>query len=132
MTTIKGYKSLIVYTKSFDLAVQVFKLTKKFPKEEQFGLTSQVRRSSRSVCANIVEGYRKRAYPKEFKRRLSISDGELSETIFWLEMAVACEYISQDECAKFEEKLEEIGRILGSMIKTPEKFAPRGTGKAAA
>jgi four helix bundle protein len=131
MTTIKGYKSLIVYTKSFALAVAVFKLTQKFPKDELFGLTSQVRRSSRSVCANIVEGYRKRMYPKQFVNKLVTSDGECSETLFWLEMAAAFEYISEDECKKFEERLDEIGRILGSMIKTPEKFAPRTTTKSA-
>jgi four helix bundle protein len=132
MTTIKGYKSLIVYNKSFELAVLVFKLTQKFPYEEQFGLTSQVRRSSRSVCANIVEGYRKRMYPKQFVNKLITSDGECSETLFWLELALAFEYITKEECQQLENRLDEIGRILGSMIKTPSKFAPRGTGQAAA
>lgn len=105
--------------------MSIFHLTKKFPEEERFGLTSQIRRSSRSICANIVEGYRKRVYPKQFVNKLRTSDGEASETMLWLEFSLACEYITQDEFNKLEPQVEEIGYMLASMIKTPEKFAPR-------
>jgi four helix bundle protein len=120
-----GYKALIIYQKTFQFAMNIFHLTKKFPEEERYGLTSQIRRSSRSVCANIVEGYRKRIYPKQFVNKLRISDGEASETLLWLEFALACEYISQEQFDKLEQSINEIGYMLASMIKTPEKFAPR-------
>lgn len=126
MAQFKGYRSLIAYQKSFAMGLAIFQLTKKFPKEEQFGLTSQIRRSSRSVAANLVEGYRKRVYPKMFVNKLNTSDGECSETIYWLEVALACEYIPQQEFEKHEAILDEVGALLGSMIKAPEKFAPRG------
>lgn len=125
MNNAKGYKSLIVYTKAFAFAMSIFKLTKKFPKEEQFGLSSQIRRSSRSVAANIVEAYRKRCYPNHFKNKLTTSDGECSESVFWLDIALACEYITQEEHDKHELMAEELGRILNSMMKNPEKFLPR-------
>ncbi len=111
------------------MGIAIFKLTKKFPKEELFGLTSQIRRSSRSVGANLVEGYRKRVYPKQFVNKLNTCDGECSETIYWLEVAAACEYITPQEFEKYEALLDEVGCLLGAMIKCPEKFAPRGTGK---
>lgn len=125
MNNRSGYKSLIIYQKTFQFAMSIFHLTKKFPEEERFGLTSQIRRSSRSICANIVEGYRKRVYPKQFVNKLRTSDGEASETMLWLEFSLACEYITQDEFNKLEPQVEEIGYMLASMIKTPEKFAPR-------
>lgn len=125
MAQIKGYRSLIAYQKSFAMGTAIFHLTKQFPKDEQFELTSQIRRSSRSVGANLVEGYRKRKYPKMFLNKLNTSDGECSETIYWLEVALACEYISQTEFEKYESILDEVGALLGSMIKSPEKFAPR-------
>ncbi len=125
MAQIKGYRSLIAYQKSFAMGTAIFKLTENFPKDEQFELTSQIRRSSRSVGANLVEGYRKRKYPKMFLNKLNTSDGECSETIYWLEVALACEYISQTEFEKYESILDEVGALLGSMIKAPEKFAPR-------
>lgn len=125
MVSTKGYRSLHVYKKSFDLAMAIFKLSKKFPPEERYGLTSQIRRSSRSTCANIVEGYRKRSYARHFTNKLTTSDGENSETSLWLEFALACEYITQEEFDMYEAKTEEIGWMLASMMKTPEKFAPR-------
>ena len=126
MAQFKGYRSLIAYQKSFRMAMEIFHLTKKFPPEEQYGLTSQIRRSSRSVSANLAEGYRKRIYPKQFVNKLNTSDGECSETILWLEFALACEYITQEEFEKHELLLDEVGSLLGAMIKAPEKFAPCG------
>jgi four helix bundle protein len=82
------YKSLKVYQMAFNLAVKIHDLTKNFPKEEKYSLTDQVRRSSRSVCANIAEGYRKRKYPRYFVNKLSDADSENSETMVWLELVV--------------------------------------------
>lgn len=124
MTTIFGYRTLTVYKKAFDLLIQINTLTKCFPADERDGLTDQVRRSSRSVCANIAEAYKKRSYPKDFARILRISDAEASETVFWLEVAFASEYISRDELTAFENNYLEIGKMLGSMIANPEKFKP--------
>ena len=100
----------------------IFRLTKNFPAEERFELTSQIRRSSRSICANLVEGYRKKIYPKMFTNKLKVSDGECSETLLWLEFAWACGYITQEEHEKFEALVEEVGGLLGTMLKSPEKF----------
>ena len=125
MNNRNGYKALVIYQKTFRFAMDIFHLTKKFPEEERFNLTSQIRRSSRSVCANIVEGYRKRVYPKQFVNKLRISDGEASETMLWLEFALACGYITQEEFNKLEATLDEVGYMLASMIKSPEKFKPR-------
>ena len=125
MEQVRGYKALIIFQKSFAFTLSIFHLTKKFPREEQFGLTSQLRRSSRSVCANLVEGYRKRMYPKLFYNKLTISDGEAAETLFWLDVALSCEYITAEEHAKHEYLILEIGKMLGSMMNAPEKFAIR-------
>jgi len=125
MNNRNGYKALIIYQKTFQFATSILHVTKKFPEEERFGFTSQVRRSSRSICANIVEGYRKRVYPKQFVNKLRIFDGEASETMLWLEFALVCGYITQEQFDRHEQTLNEIGYMLASMIKTPEKFAPR-------
>ena len=87
------FKKLISYQKSFDLAMSIFEVSKSFPKEETYSLTDQIRRSSRSVCANISEAYRKRRYPKHFISKLTDADGENSETNTWLDFALACYYI---------------------------------------
>lgn len=102
--------------------MSIFRMTKTFPPEEKFELTSQIRRSSRSICANLVEGYRKKYYPKVFKNKLNISDGECSETLLWMEFALACEYITQEQFNKYEALIEEVGRLIGTMLKSPEKF----------
>ena len=121
----KGYKSLIVYQLSFKLAGEIFRLSKKFPPEEKYELTCQVRRSSRSVCANISEGYRKRTYVKHFTSKMTDADGEASETNMWLDFALDCEYITPVEYQTLSNQYEEIGKMLGSMIRQPEKFLPR-------
>ena len=92
-----SFKTLLAYQKGFDLAMEIFHIKKEFPKSEMFGLTSQMVRSSRSVCSNITEGYRKRQYEKHFKSKLSDADGENSETQLWLDFALACEYISEEK-----------------------------------
>lgn len=96
-TYIMDFKQLIAYKKSFSLAMEIFKISKNFPKEETYSLTDQIRCSSRSVCANIGEAYRKRIYQKHFISKLTDSDAENTETIVWLEFAFACKYISEGE-----------------------------------
>ncbi len=88
------FQDLLAYQKSFSLAMKIFEITKSFPKEEMYSLTDQIRRSSRSVPANIAEGYRKRVYPKHFHSKLTDSDAENSETQVWLEFALKCNYIN--------------------------------------
>ncbi len=101
------FKQLLAYKKAFDLAMDIFEISKSFPKEETYSLTDQIRRSSRSVCANISEAYRKRRYPKHFISKLTDADGENSETNTWLDFALACNYISSGDYAKCIEKVKK-------------------------
>jgi len=121
----KGYRDLIVYQKAFALAMKLFHITKKFPKEEKYALVDQIRRSSRSVCSCIAEAYRKRKYQPYFVNKISDADGENSETIVWLEFSMACDYILSEEAQELELLAEEVGRMLNSMIENPEKFLPK-------
>ncbi|WP_321376074.1 four helix bundle protein [uncultured Draconibacterium sp.] len=116
------FKHLIAYQKAFKLAMDIFEVSKTFPKEEKFSLTDQIRRSSRSTCTNIAEAYRKRRYPKHFLSKLTDSDGENSETASWLDFAFACEYISNDIHEKLYNECVEIGKLLNYMMSNPEKF----------
>jgi len=117
-----SFKSLLAYKKGFSLALEIFWLTKSFPKSEMFSLTSQIVRSSRSVCSNISEGYRKRQYEKHFKSKISDADSENSETQLWLDFAVACEYISEEKKLDLQSKSEEVGKLLNYMMNNPDKF----------
>lgn len=117
-----SFKTLLAYQNGFDLAMEIFHLTKDFPKSETFGMTSQMVRSSRSVCSNISEGYRKRQYEKHFKSKLSDADSENSETQLWLDFAFACEYISESKKQELQNKSEEIGKLIYYMMNNPEKF----------
>lgn len=119
-----GYEGLHVYRLAYQLAMEVFEVTKSFPREEVYSLTDQVRRSSRSVCANIGEGYRKRIYPKFFVSKMVDSDGECTETMIHLNFADDCNYISKVIKEYFEKNYGDVGRILNSMMKHPEKFLP--------
>ena len=93
----QGFKDLMAYKKAFQLACDIFEVTLKFPKEEKYSLTDQIRRSSRSVCANLAEAYRKRDYLKHFLLKLTDCQGENSETLVWLDFALNCHYIAEDE-----------------------------------
>jgi len=112
----------MVYRKAFLLAMDVFKETKNFPPEEKFSLTDQIRRCSRAVCSNIGEGYRKRKYPKHFCSKLSDADAENTETGVWSDFAIACKYISREKYDFWIAEIDEIGKMLHSMIEHPEKF----------
>lgn len=118
-------KDLKVYQLAFEAANAIFKISKRFPKEETYSLIDQIRRSSRSVCVNIGEGYRKRIYPKHFTTRMRDADGEATETSIWLNFAYNCEYINQDEFNLLQSKYQEIGKMLNAMANHPEKFTPK-------
>ena len=116
------YKELLAYKKAFLLATEIFKISKSFPKEETYSLTDQVRRSSRSVCANMAESYRKRRYVNHFISKLTDCDAENSETSTWLDFALECEYISTEIHKNLYEKSIEIGKLINYMINNPDKF----------
>ena len=112
----------MAYEKGFQLAMAIFEVSKSFPKEECYSLTDQIRRSSRSVCANIAESYRKRMYPKHFVSKLSDADSENSETQVWLKFAESCKYISNEDSIKLMMESQEIGKLIQFMINNPGKF----------
>jgi four helix bundle protein len=116
------FEDLLAYKKSFNLAMDIFHESKEFPKEETYSLTDQIRRSSRSVCANISEAYRKRLYPKHLISKLTDSDAENSETQTWLRFALACEYISKEHYDNFMLKSKEVEKLINYMVNNPEKF----------
>jgi four helix bundle protein len=120
-----SFRELKVYQKSFAFAMEIFELTKKFPHEEKFELTDQIRRSSRAVCRAIGEGYRKRQYPRHFSSKMSDADMVNTETMVSLDFAQSCHYISQNEYKELLDNSEEIGRMLNHMIIHPEKYLPR-------
>jgi len=109
---IKSYKDLDVYNLSYEVAMEIFEMTRNFPKEEQYSLTSQVIRSSRSVSANISEGWAKRNYENYFKQHLIHALGSTAETENWLYFARDCEYITETDSEAILEKLDQIGRML--------------------
>lgn len=119
---VKSFRDLVVYQKSRQLSKEILRLTKSFPKEEMFSLTDQIRRSSRSIGANLAEAWAKRRYEKHFVSKLTDSDGEQMETQHWIETALDCEYIDQATSAHFIEKCMEIGRMLGSMMEKSATF----------
>lgn len=119
----QGYKDLTVYKKSYAAAMEIFRESKKFPREEIYSLTDQIRRSSRSVCANLAEGYRKRIYPKHFVSKLSDSDGECAETLVHLDFAKDCGYLTEEKHKLIVEEYLQVGKMLGSMMNSPEKFS---------
>jgi four helix bundle protein len=118
----ESFRDLIVYQKSRQLAREILKLTRSFPKEEMFSLTDQIRRSSRSIGANIAEAWAKRRYEKHFVSKLTDSDGEQMETQHWIETALDSEYIDQKTSAQLVEKCLEIGRMLGGIMEKSEMF----------
>lgn len=113
---------MIGYKKAYSAAMVIFKESKSFPKEEIYALTDQIRRSSRSVCANMAEGYRKRLYPKHFVSKLSDSDGECAEAMVHLDLAKYCGYMSEETHQLIIEEYLQIGKMLGSIMSSPEKF----------
>lgn len=116
------FRNMTAYKKAFALAMRNFELTKEFPKEEKFGITDQMRRSSRSVCACVGEAYRKRQYEKYFVSKAIDADGENTETRVWLDFAKACNYIDEQTWSTLEQQGAEVGRLWNHMINNPEKY----------
>ncbi len=119
---IKSAKDLTVYRKAYSLAMEIFEVSKGFPSDERFSLTSQIRRSSRSVCLNLREAWAKRRYEAHFVSKLSDCDGESNETDTSLDFARDCGYIPVDLHEHLAELNHEVGRMLGSMIAKPQPF----------
>jgi len=120
-----SFKDLKVYQKAYKLAMEIYNISKIFPKEEVYALTDQIRRSSRSICANIAEAYRKRRYVKYFVSKLTDADGEASETLVWLDFARDAGYISVDVYQALADGYRDVGRMLGTMVIHPERFLPK-------
>ena len=116
------FKELLAYQKAFHLAMEIFEISKTFPKEETYSLSDQIRRSSRSVCANLAEAYRKRGYINHFISKLTDCDAENSETNVWLDFAFACNYLSQENYNSLTQKSNEVGKLINFMINNPTKF----------
>ncbi len=123
MKLIKTHKELDVYQNAFHAAIEIFELSKTFPKEEKYSLTDQIRRSSRSVCANIAEAFRKRRYGKAFVAKLSDSEGEASETQVWLDFALEHKYIKPEIYKELFKKYDHVLAQLVIMINSPEKWS---------
>ena len=119
---INSAKELTVYIKAYDLAMEIFELSKKFPNEEKYALTSQIRRSSRSVCLNLREAWSKRRYEAHFISKLTDCDGESNETDSSLDFARDCGYIPNERHELLTNLNREIGRMLGSMLNNPSPF----------
>ena len=118
----RGFRDLRVYQLSFQLALDVFEISKSFPKEEKYALTDQLRRSSRAVDAIIAEAWAHRKYPKSFVSKLIDLKGEAAETEVWIDFATAHNYITGERQKSFIDSYDEIGRMLNSIITHPEKF----------
>ncbi len=116
------FKDLIVYKKAFAMAMEIYRISKSFPSEEKYSLTDQVRRSSRSVCSNLAESYRKRQYRAHFLSKISDADMENSETEVWIDFALRCNYITIDAHKELIDKSTEVGRMLSYMTLHPERF----------
>ena len=121
------FQDLLAYKKSIDLVMNIFEISKKFPKEEVYSLTDQVRRSSRSVTANLAEAYRKRPYPKHFRSKLTDCDAENAETQVWIEFAYRCNYINENLYQELLNQSEEVGKLINYMILNPYKFGVKSS-----
>ncbi len=119
---IQTHRELEVYRKAFDAAMKIYELSKSFPKEETYSLTDQIRRSSRGVCANLAEAWRKRRYEAAFISKLSDAEAEAAETQVWLEFTVKCKYLNRDEAAGLYKTYDDIIRTSVGMIHHSETW----------
>lgn len=122
MSQINGFRDLIVYQKAYRLAMEIFKITKTFPKEERYSLSDQILRSSRSVTSNIAESWAKRIYPKHFISKLTDALGEELETENWLDYSKDCKYIDIETYNKLLDAYDEVRKMLIAIINNPNKF----------
>ncbi len=121
----EGFRGLRVFQLAYKLAMEIFEESKAFPKEERYSLTDQIRRSSRSVVANIAEGYRKRQYPNMLASKFADADAEATETQVWLDFARDCGYLKTERHRQLVEGYEQVGKMLGAALAHPENFLPR-------
>ena len=119
---VRRHTELDVYQTAFDLAMQVFVASKRFPQDERYSLTDQIRRSSRSACANLAEAWRKRRYEGAFISKLSDSEAEVAETQVWLEFAVKCDYLDRDQARALYDRYERALGTLVGMINHPQTW----------
>lgn len=119
---VQKHNDLEVYQRAFDAAMQIFEATRSFPKEETYSLTDQIRRSSRSVCSNLAEAWRKRRYEAAFISKLSDAESEAAETQVWLEFAVKCQYMTRDQAATLYKVYDGIIATIVGMITHPETW----------
>ena len=119
---INSAKELKVYKAAYELAMEIYQVSKQWPTDEKYSLTDQIRRSSRSVCGNLREAWAKRRYEAHFINKLTDSDGGNSETNTWLDFALDCGYLKEDDHKRLTGQCSEIGRMLGSMLKNPGTF----------
>jgi four helix bundle protein len=122
MELIKSHRELKVYQKAFGTAMEIYRLSKHFPKKETYSLIDQIRRSSRSVNSNIAEAFRRRQYPKSFLSKLSESEAEAAETQNWLDFSLACQYLSAKKHQILDVEYDNIIGMLVNMQKHPEKW----------
>lgn len=122
MALARSFRDLSVYQLAQQAAQQIFEISKRFPPEERYSLTDQIRRASRSVCSNTAEGWRKRRYPASFVAKLSDADGEAAETQSWLDSALRCRYISQSEFADLDDKYDHVSSQLTLMMNDADRW----------
>jgi four helix bundle protein len=120
------FKDWFAYQMAFELSIEIFEVTKGFPKEEQYSLTSQIRRSSRSVCANLADAYGKRRYAPHFVLKLTDAHAENNETQCWLDFAESHDFLTREISDRLQIRNAEIGKLIGYMIRPPEKFMHKG------
>jgi four helix bundle protein len=130
-TPIRSHRDLRIYQAAFALQQEIFKTTRPFPPEERYSLTDQIRRSSRSIGANLAEAWTKRRFSAHFLSKLTDVDGEANETWHWLETACACGYLDDNQVSQLLAQLESICRMLGRMMQEADAFVPPRAGKAA-
>lgn len=123
MPIIKSHKELRVYSLAVDLSLDIYRITKAFPKEERYSMTDQIRRSSRSVCANLAEAWRKRRYERAFISKLSDAEAEAAETQVWLELAQHHDYLSNEAVIRLDDGYEKVLSQIVLMIENPEKWS---------
>jgi len=122
---IRNFRELKVYQKAFVLQQRIFEISRRFPSEEKYSLTDQIRRASRAVGSNTAEGWQKRRYVAHFVSKLSDADGEQAEAQHWLDTSMACAYISPEEHEELIQGYAEVGRMLGAMMQEPEQWCRR-------
>ena len=119
---VDSYKDLLIYNKARELSREIYKISKDFPSDESYSLTSQIRRSSRSIGAQIAEAWAKRSYKKHFISKLTDSDAEVNETEHWIDIAYDCGYLNKEDNQKLIVACHEIGRLIGGMISKADTF----------